>query len=125
MKLLNTSLFVNLSTVVNNNMSTSTTKNTHTCVTYLKDSDLTQHNMLIIGVGKKSNSSELCPKTFSASGNLTSHNMRVHTENKPYSCELCPKKFSQSNSLKKHRYTYPHWRKILFMQAVPKDIFPE
>ena len=41
-------------------------------------------------------------KIFSTSGNLTTHKW-VHIEVKPFKCDLCGKSFSQSGDLTKHK----------------------
>lgn len=51
--------------------------------------------------GEKPYKCQICPGSFSASGDLTVH-MRCHTGEKPYLCPACGKAFSRISHLHTH-----------------------
>ena len=73
---------------------------------YPREKRLKRHILSHTDNGKPCWQCSTCGKTFLYMDALTSHEMYVHSDEKPWCCDLCGSVFKRSRDLKRHRGTH-------------------
>ena len=73
---------------------------------YPREKSLKRHILSHTDSGKPSWQCSICGKTFLYKDALTSHELYVHSDEKPWCCDLCGSVFKRSRDLKRHLGTH-------------------